>query len=89
MSAKTKNGENLVYNYVAGATANTDIAIADPDDSQDIALGDELKHVLEFPDAGSVPVDRTSIASITSAGNIRLTASTATSHLQVVYRRNN
>lgn len=89
MSEKTKNGENIVHDYVVGAAANTNIAVADFADSQGITTGDELKMVLEYPDSGAVPVDRTSIASITSAGNIQLTSSTATSHLLVIYRRNN
>ena len=66
---------------VDGAGANTNIAIAG------IALVDTIKFVVELPAAYVVAniLDRTSIASITSAGNIQLTSSTSGSRLIVGY----
>lgn len=63
---------------VAGAGANTDIAVAG------ISTSDVLFSVIEVP-ASAALVDRTSVASITSAGNIQLTQATTGNQLIVEY----
>lgn len=69
--------QNFKEVVVAGAAANTNIAIAG------IKTTDTLQSVLKF-DAG-VPSSVTGIASITSAGNIQLTADSAGKTLVVRY----
>jgi hypothetical protein len=76
--AAVKELQGLKQVVVAGAGANADIAIAG------ISTVDKLVGVVEVP-ASAALVDRTAIASITSAGNIRLTASTAGNQLLVTY----
>lgn len=67
--------QGLKFTVVAGAGANTDIAVAG------LGADDTLKAVIEVVDPGSaattpVLVDRTSTTVIQSAGNIRSTAAT-------------
>lgn len=57
---------------VAGAAANTNIAVAG------IGLKDEITSVMEVDFAGSAINDRTSEASVTSAGNIQLSTTDTT-----------
>ena len=74
--------QGLNWSLVSGAGANTNIAITG------IVTTDTILFVLEFPAAWSLAalLDRTSIASITSAGNIQLTSTTASNKLLVVWR---
>lgn len=72
-----KELQGLTTVVVAGAGANTNIAIAG------IKTTDTIQSCLEF--AAGVPANRTSVTSITSAGNIQLTASTTGSTLVVTY----
>lgn len=69
--------QGLKQTVVAGAAADTDIAIAG------IKVTDTILSVIEF--AAGVPTDRTSVASITSAGNIQLTVDTTGDSLLVSY----
>lgn len=74
--------QGLTVTVVNGANANTNIAVTN------IATTDTLVAVLEFTVAtGNLTgiTNRTSISSITSAGNIQITSSTATSVLVVVW----
>jgi hypothetical protein len=68
---------DLTTVVVAGANANTNIAVAG------IKTTDQLVSVVELPGvgeaAGQVPVDRTAVTAITSAGNIQATVATNTS----------
>jgi hypothetical protein len=76
------NPPQLKVAVVAGAGANTNIAIAGLVKGQDALLS-----VLEVP-ASAALVDRTATTSITSDGNIQCTASTAGNQLLVVYYDN-
>lgn len=68
---------DLTTVVVAGAAANTNIAVAG------ISTRDQLVSVIELPGvgeaAGQVPVDRTAQTTITSAGNIQVSVATNTS----------
>jgi hypothetical protein len=63
---------------VAGAAANTNIAVSG------IQTRDQLVGVFEIP-ASAAATDRTAATSVTSAGNIQVTASTAGNQLLVTY----
>lgn len=73
-------GASANVDLVAGAGANTNIAIAA------IRRGDILTKVIEVPAAAAL-VDRTAVASITSDGNIQLTAATTGNQLLVFWLR--
>ena len=73
-----KQLQGLKQVVVAGAGANTNIAIAG------IAVADKLVGVVEHPDNGAV-VDRTSTTTITTAGNIQCSVSTTGNKLVVTY----
>lgn len=68
----------LTQALVAGAAANTNIPIAG------ISTRDQLISVIEVP-ASAAAVDRTAATSITSAGNIQVTAATTGNQLLVLY----
>lgn len=76
--AAVKELQGLKQAVGAGAGANTNIAVAG------IALVDKLVGVIEVPANGAL-VDRTAASSITSAGNIQCTASTAGNQVIVTY----
>lgn len=76
--AAVREVQGLKQVVVNGAAANTNIAIAG------IATVDKLIGVIEVP-ASAALVDRTSVASITSAGNIQLTQVTTGNQLIVTY----
>lgn len=76
--AAAKELQGLKQVVVAGALANTNIAIAG------ISTADKLVGVVEVP-ASAALVDRTAATSITSAGNIQCTASTSGNQLIVTY----
>lgn len=70
----------LCFSVVAGAGANTNIAISG------IKAGrDQLVSVLEIPASTTTLVDRTAATSITSDGNIQCTSSTSGNGVLVVY----
>jgi hypothetical protein len=77
--AAVKELQGLKQAVVSGAAANTNIAITG------ISTADKLVGVIEVPAATTTLVDRTSVASITSAGNIQLTQSTSGNQLLVTY----
>lgn len=66
----------VVPTLLTGAGANTNIALAGAQ------VGATILRVLEVPTA-AVMVDRTSVASITSAGNLQLTVATTGNQLLV------
>ena len=75
--------QGLTVAVVNGANASTNIAVTG------ITTSDTLKAVLEFTISGGNLTginDRTAASSITSAGNIQCTASTATSRLIVLWQ---
>ena|ERR1044072_8472824 len=78
-----KELQGLKINVVAGAGANTNIAVTG------IVTTDTLLAVLQFePDDGTsstMITNRTGTTSITSAGNIQCTVSTASKQLLVVW----
>lgn len=71
--------QRLKLSIGAGAGANTNIAIAG------IALVDTLVAVIEVP-ANAALVDRTATTTITSAGNIQCSATTAGNQVLVLWR---
>lgn len=77
--AAVKEVQRLKQVVVAGAGANTNIAIAG------IALADVLVGVVELVPATPALVSRTATTTITSAGNIQCSVSTVGSQLIVTY----
>jgi len=75
------NAENLIFELLTGAAANTNIAIAN------IKTTDELKMVVESDVSAGTLTDRLSTTTITSDGNIQCTADTATDKLIVIWRK--
>lgn len=78
---KSVNAENLQFELVAGAAADTDIAITG------IKTTDELKAVFESAAASALFTDRTATSSITSDGNIQCTDATDGDLLIVIWRK--
>ena len=78
LRSAVKELQGLKQVVVAGAGANTNIAIAG------IKTTDVLIGVVEVP-ANAALVDRKAATSITGAGNIQCTASTAGNQLLVTY----
>ena len=76
---KAKSSFCLKYQLVNGDTASTNIAVTG------ITTSDILVHVIEEAVTSAVSTDRTSVASITSAGNIQLSASTSADKLHVLW----
>lgn len=69
----------LCFTVVAGAGANTNIAVSGAKVGRD-----QLVSVLEIPTSASI-VDRTAATSITSDGNIQCTSSTSGNQVLVVW----
>ena len=78
---KSANGENLQFELVAGAAANTNIAITG------IKTTDQLKAVFESAATSALFTDRTATTSITSDGNIQCTDATDSDLLIVIWRK--
>lgn len=70
---KTLNGFNLRVSVLAGASADTNIAVSG------IATEDTIIAALEFATAASIATltDRTATTNITSAGNVQCTVDTS------------
>lgn len=75
------NAENIQIDIVAGAAADTDIAIAN------IKTTDQLKAVIESAVSTAVLTDRFSTTTITSDGNIQCSVATDTDTLIVIWRK--
>jgi hypothetical protein len=70
-------GVELERKFVAGAAANTALNVAG------LALGAELLSVVEW--AAGVPTDRTSVASISAAGQIKVNDDTTGNTVEVLF----
>ena len=76
---KAKSSFIVKYELVNGDTAATNIAVSG------ITTDDILVHVIEEAVTTAISTDRTSVATITSAGNIQLSASTSADKLHVLW----
>lgn len=77
----SKNACNIQVEVVAGAAADTNIAIAN------IKTTDELIAVIESATSTAVLTDRFATTSITSDGNIQCTVATDTDTLIVIWHK--
>ena len=69
----------LKFNKLAGANADTDIAVAG------IEVSSTIVFCLELATTSNDPTDRTATTSVTSKGNIQCSASTASDSLLLLW----
>lgn len=77
----TGRGVKTRHQTVNGAAADTNIPVSG------IAVGDTIVEAIEYDGTtGAFVADRTATTSVTSAGNVQCTASTANNVLQITFR---
>jgi hypothetical protein len=77
LSAFVGTGVEIKRAFVAGAAANTELAVAG------LSLRAELLSVVEW--AAGAPTDRTGVASVSSAGHVKVNDDTTGNTVEVLY----